>query len=74
MHMIDARGRIFSGFDAYRSLALSVPLGWVVLPLLYVPGAAAIGRRAYRAIAARRTTTTCLLPSAAEPVASQHTT
>jgi predicted DCC family thiol-disulfide oxidoreductase YuxK len=65
MHVITAAGRVFAGFDAYRSLAWVLPLGWLVLPLLYVPGVSQIARRIYRAIASRRTTrTTCVLPLA----------
>ena len=72
MHVIDQRGRVFRGFDAYRSMAWSVPLGWVLLPLLYLPGVPQLGRSMYRAVASRRTTTTCQLPGAA--AGSQRTT
>lgn len=54
MHVVDAAGRITSGFDACRRLAWAVPAAWALLPLLYVPGVAPIGRRVYRRIAARR--------------------
>jgi predicted DCC family thiol-disulfide oxidoreductase YuxK len=40
---------IESGFDGYRSIARLLPLAWPLLPLLYVPGARAVGRRIYRA-------------------------
>ena len=62
MHGIDARGRLFAGFDTYRALARLLPLGWIVLPFLYVPPVPSVGRRVYRAVADRRHTTSCALP------------
>jgi predicted DCC family thiol-disulfide oxidoreductase YuxK len=62
MHVITSGGRVLAGFDAYRSLAAALPLAWVVVPLLYLPGVPQIGRRVYRAIASRRGTTTCAVP------------
>src|SRR4051794_3450832 len=59
MHAIDSTGRMFAGFDAYRALARVLPLGWVALPFLYVPGVPSVGRRVYRAIADRRHSGSC---------------
>jgi predicted DCC family thiol-disulfide oxidoreductase YuxK len=58
------RASVVAGFDAYRSLAWVVPLGWIALPFAYLPGARSIGRRAYRLFAPHRTTTSCPVPSA----------
>jgi predicted DCC family thiol-disulfide oxidoreductase YuxK len=59
---IDRGGRVFAGFDTYRALAHLLPLGWIFVPVLYLPPVAALGRRVYRAVADRRHTTTCALP------------
>jgi predicted DCC family thiol-disulfide oxidoreductase YuxK len=64
MHVVTSDGRLLAGFDAYRSLAISLPLAWPLLPLMYIPGVPQLGRRSYRAIAARRNTTTCAIPAA----------
>jgi len=63
MHAIDRNdGRVLTGFEAYRSLAWVLPLAWLTLPLLYVPGVAAIGRRVYRYVADHRSRDTCARP------------
>ena len=62
MHGIDRADRLFAGFDTYRALAHVLPLGWIVLPLLYVPPVPWFGRRVYRRIADRRHTATCAVP------------
>jgi predicted DCC family thiol-disulfide oxidoreductase YuxK len=54
MHVIDRHGSVTCGFDAYRSIAWVLPLGWPLLPALNVPGVPAVGRRVYRAVATRR--------------------
>ena len=56
MHAVTADGT-FAGYDAYRALARSLPLGWLIRPLLFVPPVPQIGRRVYRYIADRRSTT-----------------
>jgi predicted DCC family thiol-disulfide oxidoreductase YuxK len=61
MHVIDQRGRATAGFDAYRSMAWILPLGWLALPVLYLPGVPRLGRRVYAFIAARRERA-CVLP------------
>jgi predicted DCC family thiol-disulfide oxidoreductase YuxK len=71
MHVIvnpggDARwGRtsIRSGFDAYRSMAWVLPLAWIALPILYLPGVPSLGRRIYKFTASHRSTTTCPVPA-----------
>ena len=53
MHVI-GRGRVFRGFDAYRRIALVLPLGWLVAPFLWLPGMASLGPRVYTRVAAGR--------------------
>jgi hypothetical protein len=48
------RGRVYRGVAAYRIIALAIPLLWVFVPLLYVPGFHATGTAAWR-YASRRT-------------------
>lgn len=47
-------GKVYGGFDALRELAWVLPPLWLVAPLLYLPGAAWVGRRLYRVIARNR--------------------
>ncbi len=68
MHVIanpfdPARRVIGAGFDGYRLLAHVLPLGWMALPFLYLPGVDRLGRRVYRHIASHRATATCALPA-----------
>ena len=42
------------GFRGYRALAGALPLFWVTVPLLYLPGVAFVGDTVYRRIAQRR--------------------
>jgi predicted DCC family thiol-disulfide oxidoreductase YuxK len=62
MHVISAEGRIAIGFNAYRSLAQVLPLGWLALPFLFMPGVSLIGRIAYAAMASRHRRVSCSLP------------
>ncbi len=39
MYVVSARGRVYRGFFAFRRLARSSPLTWLLLPLFYAPGA-----------------------------------
>ena len=54
IHVIGANGHVTAGLEGYRELAKVLPLGWVILPVLYLPGVPAIGRRIYRLVADRR--------------------
>jgi len=54
------KGDWFGGFDGFRLLASHIPVFWLILPLLYLPPIPALGRWAYKRIAARRY---CLLPN-----------
>ena len=53
MHAVTADGT-FAGYDAYRALSKSLPIGWLLRPLLFVPPLPQIGRRLYRHVADRR--------------------
>ena len=53
MHVI-ARGGVFRGFEAYRRLALVLPLGWLLTPILWLPGMGTIGAGVYARIARGR--------------------
>jgi predicted DCC family thiol-disulfide oxidoreductase YuxK len=53
MHVVGAGG-VFRGFEAYRRLALVLPLGWLAAPILWLPGMGTIGARVYSGIAAGR--------------------
>ncbi len=44
LHVITPEGELRHPFYAYRSLARVLPLGWVMLPILYVPGLPALVR------------------------------
>jgi hypothetical protein len=48
------RGREYRGAAAYRRIALAIPLLWMFVPILYVPGLCAVGTAAWR-YAPRRT-------------------
>lgn len=65
VHLVTSKGYTAVGFDAYRELAKALPIGWLVLPLLFMPGLGAAGRVMYRGVADHRTRTTC----AVDPVA-----
>jgi len=47
-------GRIDGGFDAIRRIMLRLPLTFFWAPLLWIPPIPWLGRRVYRAVAARR--------------------
>ena len=61
MHVVDDRGRVTAGFDAFRRLAWVLPAAWPILPVLYLPGVAPVARRAYAFVAARRPIGNCVL-------------
>lgn len=67
IHLVRKDGKISSGFEAYRTLAWSLPLLWLIVPFLYVPGVPQIGRRVYRRIADNRHATGCALPPQGGP-------
>jgi predicted DCC family thiol-disulfide oxidoreductase YuxK len=54
MHVIMPDGRQLAGFFAFREIAKQVPIGWLLWPLLYIPGVPYFGARIYRLIARHR--------------------
>lgn len=56
IHVITPKGQTLVGFFALRHLAHYLPLLWLVLPLLYVPGMNWLGPKLYRWVARRRYT------------------
>lgn len=47
-------GKWFGGFAAFRAIAAVIPLWWVTLPFLWLPGVGLIGRWVYDVIARNR--------------------
>ncbi len=54
MLVISPGGKVTGGFDAFRTVMRVLPAFWPLLPLVYLPGAAWIGRRIYKAVARNR--------------------
>ena len=55
MHVVtERRGRVDTGYDAYRSIAWTLPAAWILLPLLYLPPVRWLGQRIYRHVAMHR--------------------
>jgi len=55
MHVLTPkRRRAYAGFAAFRWLAARLPLLWLIVPLLYLPGVPWLGRRLYRWVARNR--------------------
>jgi len=69
VHLVTSKGRTTVGFDAYRELAKALPIGWLAVPLLFMPGLRAAGRVVYRSVADHRTRTPC----AVDPVVRRAT-
>ena len=65
MHAVTPRGKIVAGFEAYRALAWVLPLGWLLVPLLYFPLVPAVGKFVYRRVASGRHRGGCPLPPSA---------
>lgn len=62
MHVRTPEGQVRTGFYAYRTLAWVLPLGWLAVPFLYMPGVAWIGSHIYRSVASRRHPSACAIP------------
>jgi len=60
LQLVSPSGRVRSGFAAVVGVAELLPLSFLWAPLLRLPPVAALGERAYRRVAARRT---CPLPA-----------
>jgi len=54
MHVVFPDGSIARGFFAFRRLLPSLPPLWPLLPLFHAPGAARLGPKIYRFVAANR--------------------
>jgi predicted DCC family thiol-disulfide oxidoreductase YuxK len=55
MHLLTPSGkRVYHGFGAFRWMAWRLPLCWLIVPLLYVPGVPWLGQRIYLWIARNR--------------------
>ena len=54
IHVLDERGKLYSGFRAGRRLLREMPLGMPLWLLLQLPGMEGIGGRVYRFIAGQR--------------------
>ena len=65
IHIVDGGGQARTGFDAYRSLAWVLPIAWIAVPFLYIPGIPATGQRVYRYVADHRSRDGCEHPPTA---------
>ncbi len=54
MHVISPKGEITTGFRGFRKICSRLIIGWLILPLLYLPGATRIGQHLYLKIAKKR--------------------
>jgi predicted DCC family thiol-disulfide oxidoreductase YuxK len=55
MHVVTPdRRSVYHGFGAFRWMAWRLPLCWLVVPFLYIPGVPWLGNRIYRWIARNR--------------------
>jgi predicted DCC family thiol-disulfide oxidoreductase YuxK len=61
MQVIEEDGTVTAGFDGYRTLARALPIGWLLLPVVHLPGVRTLGVRAYDWIAGRRHRNVCEL-------------
>jgi predicted DCC family thiol-disulfide oxidoreductase YuxK len=71
MHLRTPEGKIRTGFYAYRALAWVLPLGWLAVPFLYLPGMAWIGSHIYSDVASRRHGSACAIPELTPDVESK---
>ncbi len=54
VHIVLPNKKVVKGFDAFRKLTFHLPPLWPLVPILYLPLAAPIGRRVYARIAESR--------------------
>lgn len=69
MHVVDASGRIYRGFAAWRRIARELPLLRPLTPFLHAPGVSRVGDAVYRCIAGHRHGISRLLGLRACPIA-----
>ena len=77
MVLVEPNGAVSGGFEAFARMTRSMPILWWAWPLARLPGAAWIGRRAYRWTAANRNllhrdalchSNGCARPASAAPI------
>jgi predicted DCC family thiol-disulfide oxidoreductase YuxK len=66
MFAVTSEGRVYRGFFAVRRLLWESPVTWLLLPVLYLPGASLFGRRIYAWVARNRRELGCN-PEICEP-------
>jgi predicted DCC family thiol-disulfide oxidoreductase YuxK len=54
LFVVEEGGAVFRGFFGVRRLARALPPAWPLLPLLYAPGARALGPKVYAWVARNR--------------------
>jgi predicted DCC family thiol-disulfide oxidoreductase YuxK len=59
MAVVTPEGRVLRGFFAFREIARRVPLLWMLVPVMFAPGAEWAGTRVYAAVAANRARRVC---------------
>jgi predicted DCC family thiol-disulfide oxidoreductase YuxK len=64
----EAEHRMWRGYESYQVICQRIPLFWPLVPILYLPPVAAIGRMVYRRVADTRT---CALPAKPKAEAQQ---
>jgi len=67
IHAVTTDESIHTGFDAYVAVARVLPLGWLALPILHVPGVQWLGRRLYRRVADHRSRSCDIRVASAPP-------
>jgi len=54
MYVVDTSGKRYGGSEAVRYLSRRLPLLWLVMPVLHLPGTAGLWRWGYQQVAKRR--------------------
>lgn len=66
LFLVDRSRRTYRGFYAFRRIATTNPPLWPLVPLLYLPGVALLGERAYALIARNRSRLGCRVDRAGD--------
>ncbi len=53
-HLIDPNGKIYGGFDVFRRICFTMPMLYILIPIIYFPGARTLGTILYKLIAQNR--------------------
>ncbi len=59
MAVVTPEGRVLRGFFAFRKVSQRLPVLWVLVPLMFAPGAEWVGTRVYAWVAANRARRLC---------------